>query len=158
MHETNLVLKKAKTSRNYFRWLGTVVHSGLQMERYRQLARSKKFDTFMSSIFSSHSCTSFTTFKQNTVSKLRLAESEACAAIIAETFSGNGKYGSASITQTARAALLLLMSVIECIKEFTDLENQWMWLEIARLNKYGERITGKLATVGDRTVDCTPSS
>lgn len=70
-------------------------------------------------------------------------------AIVAKTFSGNEKYGSSSTTQTARTAMHLLMTVIKCILEFTDMKNPEMRLKMERLNKYSVETLVPLAMPGD---------
>lgn len=75
-------------------------------------------------------------------------------AVVAKSFSGSGKYRSASIVQTARTVIRLLMAVIECVKKFKDAKNPEMFLKSERSNKYAIRTTEELTTVRD----CQPYS
>lgn len=60
------------------------------------------------------------------------------APVVAESFIGNGKYRSASITQTGRTATCLPIAGFKCIKEYDDTENLEMCLERERMSKCGK--------------------
>lgn len=71
------------------------------------------------------------------------------AATVAKSFSGDGKYGLASIEQATETAMRLPMAVIACTKQFGQLADPGACLQSEALKKYGVTATEKLATVGD---------
>lgn len=120
----------------------------MPMARYCQLARSQNM-RHSSVFYLQFTLENFLYNPWTDFNRLWLKERKVTAATVAESFSGNEKYGSAPITQIVRTAIRSPMAVMKIIREFAALENQQMFPESERLNKYDGKPSKGLATVGD---------
>lgn len=126
----------------------TIAESGFPMQRCCQLARNQNLQhspefylqlTFADIIFSL--CTQYDI--------LKLKEHRVTASTITDEFSGNEKYESACIKQTAQAAMRLPISVIKNIREVANQENPKLCFSSDVLNKFHCETAEDLMKVAD---------
>lgn len=86
--------------------------------------------------------------------RLKLEEGRVTAARVAESFIGNGKYGSSSINQTAQRTMCLPVALINIIRKIASTQDPHLCVQHKRMNQNSSGTAEEHAKVED----CRPFS